>query len=349
MKSKIFTILICGMILIGVCGCNKSSKNQKDQNQEKISMTEEEQIWDDSSADEIYNKRIFLYDQYSEFNGGSDFDFKNDVEFLNTIKDKNKFANKFLKLLNETNIMNILDNGTKIEQYILFSYLSVKVNRCEGLCDHNSEISNYARYMDDYTIGKIYYKDTSFDSNLNPIFKTDFSWPCFIFEFHNEKKGNEYIIISSFDDKKLADNFYILDSSKTTLDEAKNYAHKKWVEIYNESSRYKYEFNWVELNCEIVDKVINNNKEFLDFYIDYKKNVFFTKYDVENPSENDSKSDSNYEPSIGMTAEQVENSTWGSPKKKNKDTYSWGTTEQWVYSKGYIYFRNGRVSSISER
>ena len=34
----------------------------------------------------------------------------------------------------------------------------------------------------------------------------------------------------------------------------------------------------------------------------------------------------------------------------NKDTYSWGTTEQWVYNnKGYIYFKNGIVTSISER
>lgn len=55
-------------------------------------------------------------------------------------------------------------------------------------------------------------------------------------------------------------------------------------------------------------------------------------------------------PRIGMTATEVRNSSWGSPDKINKDTYSWGTTEQWVYNKkGYIYFRNGVVTSISER
>lgn len=54
-------------------------------------------------------------------------------------------------------------------------------------------------------------------------------------------------------------------------------------------------------------------------------------------------------PRIGMTADEVRNSTWGSPKEINKNTYSWGTTEQWVYyGYKYIYFRNGVVSSISE-
>ena len=55
------------------------------------------------------------------------------------------------------------------------------------------------------------------------------------------------------------------------------------------------------------------------------------------------------EPSIGMTPEEVKASTWGSPTKINKSTYSWGTTEQWVYpSYKYIYFKNGKVTSISE-
>lgn len=54
------------------------------------------------------------------------------------------------------------------------------------------------------------------------------------------------------------------------------------------------------------------------------------------------------EPSIGMTAEQVKASTWGSPQKINKDTYSWGVREQWVYGNGkYIYFEDGVVTSIS--
>lgn len=53
-------------------------------------------------------------------------------------------------------------------------------------------------------------------------------------------------------------------------------------------------------------------------------------------------------PQIGMTKDEVEKCAWGTPDKKNIDTYSWGTTEQWVYrSKGYVYFKNGVVTSVS--
>lgn len=55
------------------------------------------------------------------------------------------------------------------------------------------------------------------------------------------------------------------------------------------------------------------------------------------------------EPRIGMTAEEVRNSTWGSPKDINKHTYSWGIKEQWCYyGNKYIYLEDGIVTSISE-
>ena len=55
------------------------------------------------------------------------------------------------------------------------------------------------------------------------------------------------------------------------------------------------------------------------------------------------------EPAIGMTTEEINNSTWGKPQKINKTSYSWGTTEQWVYSGyRYIYFEDGIVTAIQE-
>lgn len=54
-------------------------------------------------------------------------------------------------------------------------------------------------------------------------------------------------------------------------------------------------------------------------------------------------------PTIGMTSEEVKNSTWGEPEDINKDTYSWGIKEQWCYPDNkYIYFEDGIVTSISE-
>lgn len=54
-------------------------------------------------------------------------------------------------------------------------------------------------------------------------------------------------------------------------------------------------------------------------------------------------------PSIGMTAEEVRNSTWGEPNKINKTTTKYGTSEQWVYGGGkYVYLDDGVVSAIQE-
>lgn len=54
-------------------------------------------------------------------------------------------------------------------------------------------------------------------------------------------------------------------------------------------------------------------------------------------------------PTIGMTAEEVRDSTWGEPKKINKSTTQYGVSEQWVYSSSkYIYFDDGVVTAIRE-
>ena len=56
------------------------------------------------------------------------------------------------------------------------------------------------------------------------------------------------------------------------------------------------------------------------------------------------------DPTVGMTESQVLDSIWGAPDRKNIDEYEWGTHEQWVYEgKGYIYFEDGKVTSISYR
>lgn len=54
-------------------------------------------------------------------------------------------------------------------------------------------------------------------------------------------------------------------------------------------------------------------------------------------------------PALGMTAEQVECSTWGKPTKINKTTATYGITEQWCYSNNrYIYLDDGVVTVIQE-
>lgn len=50
--------------------------------------------------------------------------------------------------------------------------------------------------------------------------------------------------------------------------------------------------------------------------------------------------------SIGMTKEEVLRSSWGKPREINQTHTGHGTTEQWVYGGGYLYFRNGRLNAV---
>lgn len=50
---------------------------------------------------------------------------------------------------------------------------------------------------------------------------------------------------------------------------------------------------------------------------------------------------------LGMTADQVEQSSWGRPAKINRTTTVRGVREQWVYpSGGYLYFDDGVLTAI---
>lgn len=49
---------------------------------------------------------------------------------------------------------------------------------------------------------------------------------------------------------------------------------------------------------------------------------------------------------IGMSKEDVLASNWGKPRKINRSTYAWGSSEQWVYDGGYLYFKDGVLESI---
>ncbi len=53
------------------------------------------------------------------------------------------------------------------------------------------------------------------------------------------------------------------------------------------------------------------------------------------------------EPAMGMTPEQVSNTSWGTPSNRRSSKTANATTEVWTYSgKGTIYFYNGKVSQI---
>ena len=73
---------------------------------------------------------------------------------------------------------------------------------------------------------------------------------------------------------------------------------------------------------------------------------------IATPTENNSSPASSQpaeptEPTIGMTADDVLNTSWGNPESKNKTISTYGTSEQWVYSNyRYVYLDNGIVTSV---
>ncbi len=53
--------------------------------------------------------------------------------------------------------------------------------------------------------------------------------------------------------------------------------------------------------------------------------------------------------SIGMTQQEVLDSSWGKPKSINTTTNKYYTREQWVYgngSRGYLYFKDGILETV---
>lgn len=359
MKGKLFLIFILSALIFNITGCESSKNDIKDNNDTKSSLTDEEKIKLDASSEKIYNQRIYLIDQQMIDNDATlRSGFDEDIEFLTKLKSDNLFASKFLDLYYKSDIDNILNNYTDIEFYLLFSYLTVKTNHCEGMCFNEGKINSYT-VGEDYSLGKVYYRDKSFDSNMKPILSSSgIAWPCFIMEFTSASNPNEkkYVITNPRvkNSLKKYGKFYITYIGNN-FESAVDYSKKTWVEIYTEEAEKEHEFNWVELDQAYIDNIINNNIEFLDFYIKYKNDIFYPIVDkaleeAEKEKEEQEQQSSKSAPKVGMTASQVRSSTWGSPDKINKDTYSWGTTEQWVYNdKGYIYFKNGYVTSISER
>ena len=50
--------------------------------------------------------------------------------------------------------------------------------------------------------------------------------------------------------------------------------------------------------------------------------------------------------SLGMSQQDVIDSSWGKPRDINRTIGSYGTHEQWVYGGGYLYFENGILKTI---
>lgn len=150
-------------------------------------------------------------------------------------------------------------------------------------------------------------------------------------------------------------SYYINEKYGETADKCYTTVKMKY---FTSDGKYEVDGYFADMITENdnITEYKNNLKNGLGFYKIYYRELNVAQQEDNERLEKDANSKQEKDnlkrsiPKVGMTPSEVRQTKWGLPDKINKNTYSWGTTEQWVYNKyGYIYFRDGKVSSVSER
>ena len=288
------------------------------------------------------NNNIYTYNNEKLYKNNNKYtlieNLKEQINLKIAIEDEDYIIQKYLQDISD---IETLKNFLKIEN----------VDECKNEILYIVAKRNYEN--DDYLLAKdllekiINYKDSKeLLDKLNNIHKFDGKWYGIMPNTSN---------ISGLSPLSMPSHEWIFKGNKCYL----------IYNTYNKKNSYDTYYNSIENNTIYIyekEKYIGNKEKsiivmnYIDNVLKYEHRVF--KLELMSIHKTDDstelpKTQTILEPSIGMTSEEVKKSTWGSPYEINKDTYSWGTSEQWVYKKGkysykYIYFKNGYVSSISE-
>lgn len=304
-----------------------------------------ETLYDDIDTKELIFSLFFYvdedcyeYDSYGKFS-------KNDkpYELENYLREKilakhsiDDDKNSYLETISDSEILQGILNLETLEEAnkeIIYQFACEKINTNE----YKTSKGLFEQITD--------YKDSAgLLANLNNRIMIDGNWKG------TTRVRSKYVTDYSYD---VTHNWiingnvcYNVFSSATA-----NYDYNTYYCVFKDNILYVLE---PESNKENLDQAIykmkyeNGNLT----YTTSEYNHFYpTEMVMKKVSDNTTLQEKSYikEPTIGMTKSEVEKSTWGKPNKINKDTYSWGTTEQWCYSNyRYIYFKNGYVTSISE-
>lgn len=149
---------------------------------------------------------------------------------------------------------------------------------------------------------------------------------------------------------RLDDTDKLSDSDKEKFDSILQDTFGSNVEemniSYNYSGKDEYEFQFPKQLKQDSVCTISWNSDAMLAYMNSKPKP------VESPSEKAQIIETKDEPAIGMTANEVRQSTWGEPSTINKTTTKYSVNEQWVYKSSiktrYIYFEDGFVTAIQE-
>lgn len=132
----------------------------------------------------------------------------------------------------------------------------------------------------------------------------------------------------------------IIDKMKTTLSQDKVFGQGINELLFNMFKDQIGDKNVLEQICKLNQSYLTEDQK----NIGLNTHSLSHRIELEKEYKNQPK-----EPIVGMTADEVRNSTWGNPSHINKTITVNGTSEQWVYGGNrYIYLDNGVVTSIQE-
>ncbi|MDP4085799.1 MAG: hypothetical protein Q8934_14430 [Bacillota bacterium] len=174
-----------------------------------------------------------------------------------------------------------------------------------------------------------------------PFANETLKYKNYIIQLINSKKFGDYTVNSKFpanweNDKDLValDFYYWALSYKSTGDMDSFYDSLRRIpDDYNETYANDIKNLKNKYAAEILE--LENKKD--------------SQNSTDTQDNTDIQAVNKPEPSIGMTADEVRNSTWGKPMDINKTITVYDVDEQWVY-KGdrYIYLEDGIVTAIQE-
>ena len=335
--KMIFVVIIVIIALVGFIGYYYLNIKSKESTAEKFIADEKKE----EISSLIYKLRPTKdYEYPTKYQSVDDLLYYRDsntfedwIESLRKLKNDNLFAQKAIEIIDKTNYYDLEEyEKMYLDYYIKYNFFDL-----------------YSTWNDDKNMECIEAYIVSFESEE----------PCYLSQLYfkiDSYNANTYKKISLY---KPA------DGSKKRMTEG----FLEREPIYDGEEFYFYNEDNVAKAKSVDENKLNNliveYKELIDFMRDYSKECYLPimeanykkdQEDYQRKKEEQKKAQEEEErlknsiPKVGMTSEEVKKTKWGAPDKINKDTYSWGTTEQWVYNiRGYVYLKNGVVTSVSER
>ena len=325
-KTKVIVQILMMCFLLSACGNEKEDKNIESPSEEIVVEEKVEELSDyekmilDASAKEV----LSVWYDIMVVGGNGKLDVF--IEELQDYSETNLFVKELTDLYKQLDYENL---GIWYEDYINF-LIALK---CDSFCVGGNEkiINVWSVGMDD---GK--------------------SIRSLIVEFENEVLLRETPFkYCSFTYGHARNDYDILYLKEKDLAFGSNLNSGTWSDasiLYSlEDTPYK------KIDNDEIDKINERSFDIIQLLEDCSNRVFKEYSEDEYNALLDRIKDASPEeiskkPAIGMTKDEVLNSSWGSPDKKNIDEYEWGTEEQWVYGgRGYIYFEDDIVTAIQHR